>query len=58
MSEPTNEYLIAKAELCSNLAIKQAEEENYDEAFKNIERAYSAIRRVFNMEEGGNDGNN
>lgn len=55
MSKPTNEYLLAKAELCSNLAVKQSEEGNYDEAFKNIERAYSAIRRVFNMEEGENE---
>lgn len=55
MSEPTGEYLFAKAELCYTLAQKQLEEMRIAEAIKNIERANRAMARIFNMEEGDNE---
>lgn len=51
-SEPTSEYLFAKAELCYNLAQKQLEEKRIAEAIRNIERANRAMSRIFNMDEG------
>lgn len=57
MSEPTGEYLFAKAELCYTLAQKQLEEMRIAEAIKNIERANRAMARIFNLdeEEGDNE---
>lgn len=56
MSEPTGEYLFAKAELCYKTAQRQLEEKNIAEAIRNIERANRAMARIFNMEEGeGNE---
>mgnify|MGYP000222955935 CR=1 FL=1 len=51
MSEPTGEYLFAKAELCYTLAQKQLEEMRIAEAIKNIERANRAIARIFNLDD-------
>ena len=51
MSEPTGEYLFAKAELCYTLAQKQLEEMRIAEAIKNIERANRAMARIFNLDE-------
>lgn len=55
MSEPTGEYLFAKAELCYKTAQRQLEEKNIAEAIRNIERANRAMARIFNMEEGENN---
>ena len=51
MSEPTGEYLFAKAELCYKTAQQQLEEKNIAEAIKNIERANRAMARIFNLDE-------
>ena len=51
MSDPTGEYLFAKAELCYTLAQKQLEEMQIAEAIKNIERANRAMARIFNLDE-------
>ena len=51
MSEPTGEYLFAKAELCYKTAQRQLEEKNIAEAIKNIERANRAMARIFNLDE-------
>ena len=50
MSEPTADYLLAKAQLCVNTAISQLMREELDEAIKNIERANSALYRVLGIE--------
>lgn len=47
----TEEYLRAKAELCLNQAQIDIEQEEIARAIKNIERANSALARIFNMEE-------
>lgn len=53
MSEPTREYLLAKAELCVKTAIRQLMEEETAQALKNIERANSALYRVLGIEREG-----
>ena len=55
MSEPTTEYLIAKADLCYRVASQQLEKQELAEAIKNIERANRAMARIFNMEEGDDE---
>jgi hypothetical protein len=51
VSEPTKEYLLAKAELCTKLARQQEEREEIAEALRNIERANRAMARIFNLDE-------
>jgi hypothetical protein len=51
MSEPTKEYLFAKAELCTKLAKEQESRDEIAEALRNMERANRAMARIFNMEE-------
>ena len=51
MSEPTKEYLFAKAELCTKLAKEQEGRDDIAEALRNMERANRAMARIFNMEE-------
>jgi hypothetical protein len=51
MSEPTKEYLFAKAELCTKLAKEQEGRDEIAEALRNMERANRAMARIFNMEE-------
>jgi hypothetical protein len=55
MSEPTKEYLFAKAELCTKLAKEQESKSEIAEALRNMERANRAMARMFNMEEGENN---
>ena len=52
MSEPTTEYLLAKAELCTKTAMQQLMDQEISEAIKNMERANRALGRIFNIEEG------
>ena len=49
------EYLAAKANLCLNQAEKNLKQEEIAKAIKNLERANSALSRIFNMEEGENE---
>jgi len=49
------EYLRAKANLCLNQAEKDLKEKEIAKAIKNLERANSALSRIFNMEEGENE---
>ena len=51
------EYLAAKANLCLNQAEKDLKQEEIARAIKNLERANSALSRIFNMEEGESDDN-
>jgi bacterioferritin (cytochrome b1) len=51
MSEPTKEYLYAKAELCTKTAMTQLMNEEVAEAIRNMERANRALARIFNLEE-------
>jgi hypothetical protein len=55
MSEPTKEYLFAKAELCTKLAKEQEGRSEIAEALRNMERANRAMARIFNMEEEDNE---
>jgi hypothetical protein len=55
MSEPTKEYLFAKAELCTKIARQQEERQEIAEALRNIERANRAMARIFNLEEEENE---
>ena len=45
------EYLKAKANLCLNQAEKDLKQEEIAKAIKNLERANSALSRIFNLEE-------
>ena len=45
------EYLEAKFDLCINQAEKNIKEENVAEAIKNLQRANSAMSRLFGIEE-------
>jgi hypothetical protein len=45
------EYLRAKAELCLRQAEVDLEQEEIARAIKNIERANTALARIFNLEE-------
>jgi hypothetical protein len=55
MSDPTKEYLFAKAELCAKLAKDQENQNEIAEALRNMERANRAMARIFNMEEEENE---
>jgi len=45
------EYLKAKATLCLNQAEKNLQQEEIARAIKNLERANSALSRLFGLEE-------
>ena len=45
------EYLQAKFNLCLDLAEKNIKEEDVAEAIKNLQRANSAMARLFDLEE-------
>jgi hypothetical protein len=45
------EYLRAKVDLCLNLAEEDIKQEEIARAIKNLERANSALSRLFNLEE-------
>jgi len=47
------EYLEAKAKLCLNQAEIDLQQEEIARAIKNLERANSALSRLFNLEEEG-----
>ena len=52
MSEPTKEYYLAKADLCANLAIKQAEEGDIGSALANLLRMQNVFE-ILKLEEDG-----
>jgi hypothetical protein len=49
------EYLKAKFDLCINEAEKDLQQEEIARAIKNLERANSALSRLFGLEEGKDD---
>ena len=49
------EYLAAKANLCLNQAEKDLKEKELAKAIKNLERANSALSRLFGLKEEDND---
>jgi hypothetical protein len=49
------EYLQAKVDLCLNQAEIDLQQQEIARAIKNLERANSALSRIFNLEEGEND---
>jgi hypothetical protein len=49
------EYLQAKFDLCINQAEKDLQEENIAQAIKNLQRANSAMARLFGLEEEADD---
>jgi len=49
------EYLSAKANLCLNQAEKDLKQEEIASAIKNLERANSALSRLFGLKEEDND---
>jgi hypothetical protein len=49
------EYLRAKANLCLNQAEKDLKQEEIAKAIKNLERANSALSRLFGLEGEAND---
>ena len=49
------EYLQAKFDLCINQAEKDLQEENIAQAIKNLQRANSAMSRLFGIEEDDNE---
>jgi hypothetical protein len=49
------EYLQAKFNLCLDQAEKNIKEEDIANAIKNLERANSALSRIFNLEEDDNE---
>lgn len=49
------EYLQAKADLCLNQAEQDLQQQEIARAIKNLERANSALSRLFGLEEGEND---
>ena len=49
------EYLEAKANLCLNQATEDLKQEEIAKAIKNLERANSALSRLFGLEEDKND---
>ena len=51
------EYLEAKVDLCLNQAEIDLKEKEIARAIKNLERANTALARIFNMEEGESDDN-
>jgi hypothetical protein len=52
------EYLRAKANLCLNQAEIDIQQQEIARAIKNLERANSALSRIFNLEEEGNGNDN
>ena len=46
------EYLQAKVDLCLNQAEIDLQQQEIARAIKNLERANSALSRIFNLEEG------
>jgi len=46
------EYLEAKVDLCLNQAEIDIKQQEIARAIKNLERANSALSRIFNLEEG------
>ena len=49
------EYLEAKFNLCLDEAEKDIQQQEIARAIKNLERANSALARIFNLEEGENE---
>ena len=49
------EYLEAKLNLCLNQAEKDLQEEDITNAIKNLQRANSAMARLFGIEEDDNE---
>jgi hypothetical protein len=49
------EYLRAKVDLCLNLAEEDIKQEEIGRAIKNLERANSALSRLFGIDEGDNN---
>ena len=49
------EYLQAKFDLCINQAEKDLQEQNIAQAIKNLQRANSAMSRLFDLEEDDNE---
>ena len=49
------EYLEAKLNLCLNQAEKNLQEEDVTNAIKNLQRANSAMARLFGIEEDDNE---
>ena len=49
------EYLKAKFDLCIDQAEKNIQEQEIDEAIKNLRRANSAMARLFGIEEDDNE---
>ena len=49
------EYLEAKVKICLDQAEKDLQQEEIARAIKNLERANSALSRIFNLEEDEND---
>jgi hypothetical protein len=49
------EYLEAKAKLCLDQAEIDIQQQEIARAIKNLERANSALARIFNLEEGESD---
>ena len=49
------EYLQAKFDLCINQAEKDLQEQNIAQAVKNLQRANSAMARLFGIEEDDNE---
>jgi hypothetical protein len=58
MSEPTKEYLLAKANMCRNLALTQIDAGEGDEASRNLMRMVKALGEVgiINEREGKDNG--
>jgi len=49
------EYLQAKVDLCLNQAEIELQQQEIARAIKNLERANTALARIFNLEEDEND---
>lgn len=49
------EYLQAKADLCLNLAEEDLKQQEIARAIKNLQRANSAMARLFDLEEDENE---
>ena len=49
------EYLEAKVDLCLNLAEEDLKQQEIARAIKNLQRANSALSRIFDIDEGESD---
>ena len=49
------EYLEAKVDLCLNLAEEDIKQQEIARAIKNLQRANSAMSRLFDLDEGESD---